>query len=257
MDQTPSVRLGYTSVGEKSGALVVFIHGFGGRRDSWGDLQQRIAKFAPTLAFDLPGHGQSVNYPDFGPPKVAARAIIAELHRMGHDKVHVVGHSMGGAVSSLIALFQPKLVASLTLLAPGGFGTEINFDILNSFISAQSKEQLADTMQLFYGPDAVFDDGIAEEQFEQLQLPGARDALRHIAGIVFKGGVQGTLPLADIGRLGIPIDVIWGTLDKIIPVDQAAGLPPGFNTHIFSGVGHMPAEEIPDEVERLIAAKLG
>ncbi len=257
MDQTSPVRLGYSKIGEGLGAPVVFIHGFGGRRESWSDLQQRVSKYAQTIAFDLPGHGQSIDYPDFGPPKVAARAIIAELQCMGHNKVHVIGHSMGGAVSSLIALFQPELVASLTLLAPGGFGDEINVVALNQIPDAATPDQLAIAMKCFFGPGTELESEAFDALFDVMQLPGARQALRHIANIVFKGGVQGTLPLADLGQLGIPIDVIWGTLDEIIPAHHANGLPPGFNTHIYSGIGHMLAEEIPDEVERLIANKLG
>ena len=129
---------------------MVFIHGFGGRRESWSDLQQRVSKYAQTIAFDLPGHGQSIDYPDFGPPKVAARAIITELQRMGHNKVHVVGHSMGGAVSSLIALFQPELVASLTLLAPGGFGDEINVVALNQIPDAATPGPIGNCDEVFF-----------------------------------------------------------------------------------------------------------
>jgi pimeloyl-ACP methyl ester carboxylesterase len=48
------------------------------------------------------------------------------------------GHSMGGAVSALIAMRAPDRVKSLTLVAPGGMAREINADLLDRYARAAS-----------------------------------------------------------------------------------------------------------------------
>ncbi|MEM7300804.1 MAG: alpha/beta fold hydrolase [Pseudomonadota bacterium] len=252
----PPLRTIIKGESQKGSLPILLVHGFGGTMQSWHALQERLAERTKAIAIELPGHGAATDYPGFGPPKVAARAILANMTRLGHERFHVVGHSMGGAVSSLITLFAPDRVASATLLAPGGFGPEINLDILGRFVAATSTDDIAELLPRFYTPGYELDPDVIENQWRCLSAPGVLEALQHIKGIVFKDGVQGTLPLADIGALNVPVDVIWGGLDEIIPSHQMENLPVGFTTHLFPNVGHMPAEEITDDVFSIIAGRL-
>ena len=141
----------YIEMGVANGAPVLLLHGFGGRADNWSDLQKRLSADKSTLAFDLPGHGGSLGFPEAGEPKVAARAIIAELKKRSIEKAHLVGFSMGGAIASLVGLFSPDVVASLTLLAPGGFGPEINYRMLQAYADAADEQTLRLVMPQFFG----------------------------------------------------------------------------------------------------------
>ena len=90
-------RLHAIELGAGEGPPVVLLHGFDGRAEVWGPIQAGLAADGRrTIAFDLPGHGRSRDFPGFGPPKVAARAVIAELDRRDIASAHLVGHSMGG-----------------------------------------------------------------------------------------------------------------------------------------------------------------
>jgi pyruvate dehydrogenase E2 component (dihydrolipoamide acetyltransferase) len=55
-----------------------------------------------------------------------ADALAGTIARVAPEGVHVVAHSLGGAIGALLAERRPDLVASLTLIAPAGMGPEIN-----------------------------------------------------------------------------------------------------------------------------------
>jgi pimeloyl-ACP methyl ester carboxylesterase len=104
---------------------IVLLHGFGGNNMDWNDIQPDLARDGLVLAYDLPGHGRSLEHPAAGNASGMAKAIFADLDARGIDKAHVAGFSMGGAVAALMGMRAPDRVASLTLLAPGGFGPDI------------------------------------------------------------------------------------------------------------------------------------
>jgi pyruvate dehydrogenase E2 component (dihydrolipoamide acetyltransferase) len=239
-------------MGKGAGAPVVFLHGFGGLAESWTALQTRVSAHKTTLAFDLPGHGGSLNYPDFGEPKVAARAVIDELSARNIKKAHLLGFSMGGAISCLIGLFAPEKVASLTLLAPGGFGPEINHRLLQTYAACETDAEFRQTLPHFYGYNAQIPDEIYQDAVTARQQKGATAALQKIANLLFDGKEQGVIPLGPLVKAGMPIKVLWGRQDNVLPTRQANALPGEIATHVFDNTGHMIGEEQGDAVFRAV-----
>ncbi|MEP0943081.1 MAG: alpha/beta fold hydrolase [Rhizobiaceae bacterium] len=231
---------------------VVFLHGFGGLGAQWWGLQTAVSFKAPTVAFDLPGHGKSLNFPEAGPPKTAARAVLSELDARDLPKVHLVGHSMGGAVSSLIALMAPERVASMTLLAPGGYGNEVNHEVLHKWAAAKQADELSVVLTQFFGPEYVIQEKMIDFQVELRSANGAVEKLTEIAELLFSGGQQGKLPVEDVLAKNIPTSVVWGELDAIVPVHQSTQLEGRVDLHVVPGVGHSPLEEAPDLVRQLV-----
>ncbi|MGL4406056.1 MAG: alpha/beta fold hydrolase [Notoacmeibacter sp.] len=233
----------------------MLLHGFGGEASQWKPLVKALEENGlSSIAFDLPGHAGSLNYPEAGSAKVAAQAVIAALE--GEGPCHFVGHSFGGAVIALVALFRRDLVASMTFLAPGGFGPEINAAVLKQFGAVRLRPQLMDVIGEFYAP----------------RYPIARSTLDRFAGFRVRGGqtdmmikisemittpegTQGTLPLAKVAALSIPSKVIWGDKDKIVPVTQAHALPDA-EVMILPGIGHTLYEEAFDVVLKAICGQV-
>lgn len=238
------------------GTPVVFLHGFGGAAAQWRGLQTKVSFMTPTLAFDLPGHGGSLDFPGFGPPKVAAKAVIAELETRALDSVHIVGHSMGGAVASLIALIAPEKVASLTLLASGGYGSEFNHPLLMRWASARSRDELRDVLPSFFADSFEVPEKMIDFQYTIRQQPGAVDALLKIGSAMSSDGRQGMLPVDDVLSGSYSISVIWGREDKVLPVQQAEALADRVDLHVLDGVGHSPAEEATELVSSVILNQL-
>jgi pimeloyl-ACP methyl ester carboxylesterase len=232
-------------------APLVLLHGFGGSHSAWDGVVAEIGEARRTLAFDLPGHARSLAHPH-GSAAVAARAVLAGLDRDGLGPVHLAGHSMGGAAAALVALRAPERVASLTLLAPGGFGPEVNHRLLRRYAAATEEQELQLLLEQFFGWDAALPPGLAAEQAEERRAPGARQALMSIVETFFDGERQKVLPLANLGGLPMPVKVLWGTQDRVLPTRQAHKLPGRIAVHIFERAGHMLPQEIPSDIAALL-----
>lgn len=231
---------------------IVFLHGFGGCHGMWGAIPAAFAGGCRTLAYDLPGHGKSLGFPEAGPAKVAVRAILADLDRRGVGDFHLVGHSMGGAIAVLIALSAPDSVRSLTLLAPGGFGEEINGRLLRRYAVAKSEPEILNCLESMAGWRNPVPAKTLRALVEMRSVAGQTEKLAEIAALITRDDRQGVIPRERLETLAMPVSIVWGRLDGVLPVHQANGLPPLFGLHLVPGAGHMLAEEAPDLVAEII-----
>jgi 3-oxoadipate enol-lactonase len=112
---TDGIRLHYQTFGRRSGPPVLMIQGLGTDKHGW-DLQRlALAARYRTIALDNRGAGRSDK--PFGTYSLEQMAddAIAVLDHAGFESAHVVGASMGGAISQVLALKYPDRVRSLTL----------------------------------------------------------------------------------------------------------------------------------------------
>jgi pyruvate dehydrogenase E2 component (dihydrolipoamide acetyltransferase) len=233
------------------GTPVVLLHGFGASHAAWDEVVDRLGGARHTIAFDLPGHAGSLAHRPGG-AGTAARAVLAELDRRGIAQFHLVGHSLGGAAAALAALGDAARIASLTLLAPGGFGSEINHRLLRRYAAAREEAELALILEQMFGWDQAPPAGLAALQAKERRVEGANAALLKIVETFLENGSQKVIPRAELRRLAMPTKVVWGTQDRVLPTRQAHRLPGQIAVHIFEGVGHMLPQEIPGEAARLI-----
>ena len=242
---------------QDKGAPIILLHGFGGDRQTWLNIQTALSSRKRSIAFDLPGHGEALDWPRIGNAGIAAKAVSQSLEALELTDVHLVGHSMGGAVAALVALRNPELVSSLTLLSPGGFGPEINHRLLRRYAAAKDTAEMEILLEQFFGWEFKLPKFLAITAAESRARPGAAATLEAIVEEIIDGSVQKTLPRDELAALTMPIKVIWGTQDRVLPTRQAHKLPGIVATHIFERVGHMAHLEIPKEVTRLILQNAG
>src|SRR5215217_3309031 len=104
----------------------LYVHGLGGASTNWTDLAALLAVRFDGWAIDLPGFGRS-QPPPRGRYSIRGhvRAVVDVLEHISRQPgepagrpVHLVGNSLGGLVSLLVAGRRPDLVASLTLISP-------------------------------------------------------------------------------------------------------------------------------------------
>ena len=231
---------------------IVLLHGFGSDHRAWRDVRPYLESDRHVLAFDLPGHGQSLGRSQSGNAGIAAKAVLQSLTDLDIEVAHLAGHSMGGAAAALIALMAPERVRSLTLLAPGGFGPEVNHRLLRRFAAAGEEAEIALLLEQFFGWQNPLPPGLAAEFAGMRRADGQLAALQGIVETLFDGDVQKILPVEKLAAGPFPVKVVWGTQDRVLPTRQAHKLPGRIAVHIFENAGHMLPYEIPGDVGHLI-----
>ncbi|MYZ46719.1 alpha/beta fold hydrolase [Propylenella binzhouense] len=239
--------------GKGEGAPIVLLHGFGASHRAWRGVAPMLEESHRVIAFDLPGHALSLDYPHTGNAGVAAKAVMADLDERGFDRVHLVGHSMGGAVAALIAVGAPGRVASATLLAPGGFGPEINHRLLRRYAAATGEAELALVLEQFWGWEQAVPEEFVRGVAALRARKGQQEALTAIVETLLDGPRQRVLPISLLENCGVKVQVAWGTQDCVLPVRQAEALR-SVSPRLLQGLGHMLPEEAPEAVAGLVLA---
>ncbi len=232
---------------------LVLIHGFAGSHRIWDGVLQFLPQELRVLAPDLPGHGRSLDVAGAGKARACAAAVINALDEREVNSFHLAGHSFGGAVAVLVALQVPERVKTLTLLSPGGFGPEIAGDILAQRAQASDAVTMRAALEAMMGEGTAVSQDMLDHAMQLAEQAGQREKLIEISDLISLDGRQGTFPKTMLEALGMPVRVVWGTADAILPATQADGLPPSFIVHRIEGLGHM----LPDEAPRFMAALLG
>ena len=222
----------YLKQGE-AGEPVVLIHGFGGDLNNWLFALPALAEEHTVYALDLPGHGGSTK--DVGAP--LADSVVGFLDAVGLERPHMVGHSLGGLVAAQVA--ARGRAASLTLIAPVGFGQPVNEEFLDGFIAAETRRELKPVLQLLFADESLVTRSLVDDVLKYKRIDGVTEALTTLRATAF----------VDAPDVDVPVLAIWGAEDRIIS--------PGPDAHIVEGAGHSPHMEAAGEVNRLIDRFLG
>ena len=99
------------------GPVVVCVHGLGGSSSTWTPLMPALARHR-VIRIDLPGSGRSQRVEGALSIDGYVAAVLGVCQRLGIERAHWLGHSMGTIVVQHIAAAQPKLVASVALFGP-------------------------------------------------------------------------------------------------------------------------------------------
>ena len=113
---TPDGVIGYRRInGDQHRPPLVLIHGWGRTGDSaWWPIVWATDR--TVIIVDLPGHGRSTLHAPFT-LDVAANAVIRVIKHAELDRPAIVGHSMGGAISLLVARRIPEMLSHVGILA--------------------------------------------------------------------------------------------------------------------------------------------
>jgi pimeloyl-ACP methyl ester carboxylesterase len=262
----------------------VYVHGLGGSSQNFTDLAGLLAHRFDGQAVDLPGFGYSDPSRRYSIAAFAHR-LIGYLEFSGRGPVHLVGNSLGGAISVRVAALRPDLIRTLTLISPA-------MPFLDPRRTAQGP-----LLPLLALPraDLLFARGLAripvEEQVQQVLLACFGDAtrvspqrraeateeikLRYTVehyGRAYMGTLRGLvsnflrayLPGSNsqwrlAASIGVPTLVIGGLRDTIIDPRvpaQVARVIPDSRLLILPGVGHVAQMEVPRLVARAVVGLL-
>ena len=266
--------------GPDDGVPVLLIHGIARSLEDWIDTQDLLAASGHrVISTDLPGFGYSRRGKERPGLPAFGRAMAGLLDAVGVSRpVHVMGNSLGGGVSMTLAVDHPGRVASMTLVNSVGFGSDQHVSIapmvygalaglpgLDSTFRPRARASGIQLMQNnFFDPafattERLREAGrLAKQPDYQSTFIGTGATLgAPIVGV--RAGWRRRL-LARVQASGIPVLVIWGDGDKILPPSHygaARAAFPDAQGHLFPDTGHMPqiekAEEFADVTSDFIA----
>lgn len=235
----------------EGGDPVVLLHGFGGDLNNWLFAAPALAAERIVYALDLPGHGGSSKDVGAGDLAALTGAVRRFLDAEGLERVHLIGHSLGGLVAARVALDAPERVASLTLVAGMGLGREISREYIEGFIAAASRRELKPALELLFADRSLVTRQMVDDVMKYKRIDGVGDALRAVAGQMLDEAGQRVAIGDRLGELAVPLLVVWGSEDRIIPVEHAQHVPEGAQVHVFDGQGHSPHMESAGDFNRL------
>ncbi|MEO9323447.1 alpha/beta fold hydrolase [Nocardioides sp. C4-1] len=260
-------RRAFVKVG--SGPALLLLHGLGCDHTTWSPVIDALAKRYTVIAPDLLGHGRSAKPRADYSVGGYANGMRDLLTLLGIDKVTVVGHSFGGGVAMQFAYQFPERTERMMLVASGGLGPEVTPAIravtTPGFHQAMGLLTLPGVRHLGVaglkaasatGLKAARDLGEVAEIYDSFKDPHARAAIRHVVRAVvdWKGQI---VTMADRAYLtdAMPMAVVWGDGDQVIPVAHAANaaaLAPKARVEVLPNAGHFPHKDHPERFARIV-----
>ncbi|MCT7659526.1 alpha/beta fold hydrolase [Mycobacterium deserti] len=258
-----------------SGPAILLIHGIGDNSTTWSTVQTKLAQRFTVIAPDLLGHGKSDKPRADYSVAAYANGMRDLLSVLDIDRVTVVGHSLGGGVAMQFAYQFPQLVDRLILVGAGGVTKDVNVALRFASLPGASEALALLRLPLVLpalqiagrAAGAAFgSSGLGRDLPEMLRIladlpePTASSAFaRTLRAVVdWRGQVVTMLDRCYLTS-SVPVQLIWGSGDSVIPVSHARmahSAMPGSRLEIFDGSGHFPFRDDPDRfvevVERFI-----
>lgn len=196
-----SVHLHVEEAGD--GPAIVLTHGLGDDAGTWSAVADLLRHSRRVVAWDLRGHGRSgaPASPDQYTREVAVADLVRIVDRVGAP-VTLVGHSLGGYLSLILALRRPELVRALVLVSSGpGFRSERGRAEWNAYVDRVAEDMPISrhAARLGHQDDAWAIDHLAALRPPLLQIVGERDVRFHAGVAYLEGAVAGSRALTIAG----------------------------------------------------------
>jgi pimeloyl-ACP methyl ester carboxylesterase len=224
-----------------SGEPLVFLHGAGTTTgfDALLPLAERHQLVVPVH----PGFGASADDPAISSVHDYRRHYLDLLDALDIPRTVLIGHSMGGYIAANLALDHPDRVSRLVLASPLGLRVPAAPTVDLFTLSAQELgAYLTERPSIFEGrvPDPPTPEFLAEQYRE----------LTSAARLLWERNYDTKLP-GWLHRIDMPTLLLWGSSDRLIPVEQAdhwQRLIPHAEQRVLPGVGHLMFDESPEAV---------
>jgi pimeloyl-ACP methyl ester carboxylesterase len=260
--------------GKADGPTVVLVHGLGGSHLNWDLLAPLLTPHARVYAIDLPGFGRS----EPGERKASVQANVAVVKRFIDEvagaPVVLVGNSMGGMISILVAGERPDAVSSLVLLDPAVPGPRRALDPLVALMfvvyaiplvgerfmakrrtRTTARARVIETLRLCgvdpdAVPPAVIDRSITLLD-ERADVEGMDKAFLTAARSLLKLLIDPRRYRKAMASIKLPVLLVHGDRDRLVPVAAARDISrrhPAWRYLELAGVGHVPQLQVPGEL---------
>nr|AGH13427.1 hybrid C-C meta-cleavage hydrolase-carboxylesterase [uncultured bacterium] len=247
-----------------SGPAVMLIHGFSANKDAWLKFANELPDDYHLIIPDLAGHGETPapingSY-DLEQQAQRLNALVAHL---GLTQLHIVGNSMGGAISSIYTTIYPEQIQSLTLMDAAG-------------IDGANKSEYYQALENGHNPLIATDKESFENRMQMVMeiqpfLPWPlrpavmRDTIERvdINREIFADMIATRTRLSETNfpellteKVKVPVLIMWGEKDRVLDVSAVPVFKhylPQAKVVLFPEVGHVPMLEIPEKSANVLA----
>ena len=243
----------YYDGGPQDAPAIVMIHGFGANKDNWLRFARPLTAQYRVIALDLPGFGDS-SKPTSLSYDVASQSerVLALLDALKISKFHVIGNSMGGHISALLAARHPERVLSAALLDNAGVEAPNKSEFFRRIEQGEANPLVVSKPEDFRRLlDFVFVE--APPMPAPLQEHFAAQAMANAAHyqLIFGHLRERYVPLEpELPKITAPVLLLWGDKDRVLDVSSIEVMKPLLqkpSVVVMKNCGHVPMLERPEE----------
>jgi len=134
---------------EGQGPALYLVHGIGSRKTTWDELIEGLKDDFTCVSYDLRGHGDS----PVPPTPYSLGDLVDDLEalrqKLGHDKIHIAGHSLGGMIGPAYAHAYSEHTLSVSLLSTAAGRTDDDRAKLRAVGEAMENDGIIETLATF------------------------------------------------------------------------------------------------------------
>jgi pimeloyl-ACP methyl ester carboxylesterase len=230
---------------------IIMLHGFSASKEHWLRFSSHLYQQYHIIALDLLGHG--ANKQDFS-QSYSVQSQVEYVRqvalKLGLEKFHLIGNSMGGAISALYAATHPQQVLSATLISPAGVHDipskmdELLEEGINPLI-ALNEDGFANVMKFVMEEPPFIPSAISRVEAEKSL---SRIKINQTIFEDLHADIEKGLDVK-LTTIQAPVLFIWGDQDRAINVaniDKYASLIPNAKKRVLKGIGHLAMIEVPE-----------
>ena len=236
------------------GPILMLVHGFSANNSTWLQFADKLPDNYYLIAPDLAGHGKSSEAESYDLERQAER-LKALAEHLNLEPFHIVGNSMGGAISAIYAARFPEDIASLILIDSAGLDGENQSQFFAELEEGHNPLIATDEASFEYRMDLILE--------KQPPLPWPlRPALiretveRAELNKVIFADMLATREKMDQNEMSriisenvtMPALIMWGEKDRVLDVSAVAEFKkviPQAEVKIYPDLGHVPMLEDP------------
>jgi pimeloyl-ACP methyl ester carboxylesterase len=235
----------YFEAGPRGGDVVILLHGLGDSGETWAGVLPALARDYRVIAPDLAGFGRAPIPPEGMHFSVLTDYFAGFLDTIGVGRAALVGNSLGGAIAMRYAARHPERVARLFLLNAAG----LPLDRVEVF-SPRTRAEAGALVAASIGARRRLPAFILDDLIRRVADPARRAYLE---------SPERTDVEADLPRLTMPITIVWGERDGLIPLsvaEQIRAAQPSAEIVTLPHAGHIPQGDAPREVVAILRERL-
>ncbi|HEX9668452.1 MAG TPA: alpha/beta fold hydrolase [Thermoanaerobaculia bacterium] len=227
------------------GPHLVLLHGSGHQAGVWAGVAPALTGSYTVHVLDLPGHGDSE--PATGPLRMAEVVAGLDAYLLSLDgRAIVVGNSFGAWLATLHAHRHPERVDRIVLVNGGAL---LNVPAPGLSLTPADREAARRVMAAVRDPASP---PLSDEVLDDVVRRAASGPIGRM--LQDPAGLMGHLLDGRLGEVAVPVDLLWGASDRLMPLDYARRMAkelPRARLTVLEACGHTPHTEC---TERFLAA---